>query len=372
MLIHDHVTQPLAGESYVDIIASLLKRGKVEAIDIAVAYVTRGGVDALLRTFMKNIGSEWPKVKKRCLIGFDYCRTEPDAVETLGKAPAVTIKVHDGAAIVTKKLCTPRIPFHPKTFIFRTANRSAVLCGSGNLSASGLKRGHEVGCLIDVENPKNPAEASAQAACVKVQGWFNGLWSKGTPVNSVFNAYSSIYESVDHLRAPSATDDDLGDTDTLSTYAGRRGALSSVDLRQLRTCRRFWIEAGNLHLNRGPGAPGNQLMMSRMTRVFFGFPARDVGTDTTIGQVAIRYGGHVRPDCSLRFSNNSMDVLGLPVPGTEGPTRYDKETLIFTRLPGGTFELQLGTVADRTKWIQRSKAIDALHTMTSGRKWGVF
>jgi hypothetical protein len=58
--------------------------------------------------------------------------------------------------------------------------------------------------------------------------------------------------------------------------------------------------------------------------------------------------------------------------GTEGPDHYDKENLIFTRLPGGLFELRLGTAAEKAKWVQQSKAIDALRTMTSGRQWGVF
>jgi hypothetical protein len=113
-------------------------------------------------------------------------------------------------------------------------------------------------------------------------------------------------------------------------------------------------------------------MLSPMTRVFFGFPAEDLDRDTFIGHVAIEYGGRLRGDCSLRFSNNSMDVLGLPVPGTEGPPKYDQETLMFERRADNTFELTLGNASQVRQWQQKSAAIDADYRMSSGRRWGVF
>ena len=116
-------------------------------------------------------------------------------------------------------------------------------------------------------------------------------------------------------------------------------------------------------------------MMTPMSRVFFGFPATDSEPDTSIGHVRIRYDARTREDCSLRFSNNSMDVLTLPVPESEGPDKYDQEVLLFTETfdaRGRIFELSLGTAASIRKWREKSERIDALVRMTSGRQWGVF
>jgi hypothetical protein len=109
-----------------------------------------------------------------------------------------------------------------------------------------------------------------------------------------------------------------------------------------------------------------------MTRVFFGFPAADVPKDSYIGSVSLRYGSHLRDDCPLRFSNNSMDVLTLPIPGTEGPLAYDGETLLFRSTGLNTFTLSLAGSTDKKKWKHQSERIDASFKMSSGRKWGVF
>ncbi len=113
-------------------------------------------------------------------------------------------------------------------------------------------------------------------------------------------------------------------------------------------------------------------MLKRNSRVFFGFPALDLTTDTTIGEVAIQYKGHLRQDCSLRFSNNSMDVLTLPVPDTEGPHSYDQETLHFERAGLRQFKLTIGRRADVVKWKRSSDSINGTFSMSSGRQWGVY
>ena len=113
-------------------------------------------------------------------------------------------------------------------------------------------------------------------------------------------------------------------------------------------------------------------MLQRMTRVFFGFPAEDVPKDSYIGSVRIRFDGHVRDDCSLRFSNNSMDVLTLPIPGTEGPPAYDGETLLFRTDAMNSFTLAVGNSAQKRAWERQSERIGASFKMSSGRKWGLF
>ena len=116
-------------------------------------------------------------------------------------------------------------------------------------------------------------------------------------------------------------------------------------------------------------------MLSPMSRVFFGFPTQDLPTDSAIGSVAIRYSGHTRWDCPLRYSNNAMDVLTLPVPGSGGPSAYDQETLLFRQTQDGgriVFEMTLGTVTQKRSWRRQSRSAVGAFTMSSGRRWGVW
>ena len=151
--------------------------------------------------------------------------------------------------------------------------------------------------------------------------------------------------------------------------------MDPMRLRLLGSCDHLWIFSGQLHENRGPGLPGNQLMMSAMTRVFFGVEARDVPRDTHLGYFAITRGWAEKPDCPLRFSNNSMDVLSLPVPGGSWPADYSQTTLLFTRtVVGGRtkFKLEVGNAAKAVKWKKASERVGGDFAMTSGREWGVF
>ena len=113
-------------------------------------------------------------------------------------------------------------------------------------------------------------------------------------------------------------------------------------------------------------------MLKRNSRVFFGFPAHDLQIDSAIGSVAIEYGGQPRPDCSIRFSNNSMDVLTLPIPKTEGPPKYDQETLCFEQTGVRQFRLVMAKKGDVSKWKRQAKVVGGYFKMKSGREWGVF
>jgi hypothetical protein len=193
------------------------------------------------------------------------------------------------------------------------------------------------------------------------------MWRSATPFANVEDEYLTKYSALTNRERPTPVEDDIA-----PPGSGARGQLTAAQLRQLRVCQNLWIEAGNLHLNRGPGQPGNQLMLKRNSRVFFGFPARELEPDTAIGSVAVRYQGHLRPDCPLRFSNNSMDVITLPIPGQGGPQSYDQRVLLFKRTGVRQFELALGTAAQAAGWRRNSERIDASFQMSSGRGWGVF
>jgi hypothetical protein len=366
MLLIGHITQPRAGHRYIDTLSALLKSGPLVSIDIAVAYATIGGATLLMDCLEQGLGREWTTAKKRFLVGFDYCRTDPEAIEILG--PTNT-RINDGIEIVKRKVCTPRISFHPKVFAFAGPSRRIVVSGSGNLSRCGLTIGHEVGCFIRVEAPNKADEKTAWATCGAVTAWFRAMWKDATPAGEVINAYEKVYRSTDHRRNPPPTDDDVAGTDKLKS---NKHSLAPGQLRKLRVCTHLWIEAGKLTKNRGPNLPGNQLMMSPMSRVFFGFPATDVPAKTSLGSISIDYAGESKSEYTLKFAHNSMDELNLPIPESGGFKSYDSEVLLFTRLSNGKFELIIGGPKDKSVWMARSKEIDADYNMTSGRRWGVW
>ena len=134
----------------------------------------------------------------------------------------------------------------------------------------------------------------------------------------------------------------------------------------------MWIKAGNVTRNLGLDRPGNQLMMQRNTRVFFGFAAADLERNTFIGDVAIRFDEKLRQSRPLRFSDNSMDVLTLPVPGQEGPEKYDRKTLHFEQIGVREFRLTIGRPADVSRWERCSASIEGGFSMKGGRRWGVY
>jgi len=366
MLSYDFVTQP-NGKSNRDLISYVLQGGDIDRVDIAAAYVTTGGARDLLLTLRESLLDRWPVVQKRWLISFDYCRTEPLAVRMLMEAPRSSVRVHDVVRVL-KQQCIPTSPFHPKTFIFGGKTRRAVFAGSGNISRSGLNTGHEVGLLLDSQSPVMKGERAARSKIAAIETWFQKSWEKEPQLNeAIIGKYREIFDSVPNLSHPIPTDDDPPERN-----AGR-DHLAAQDLRKLRACSHFWIEAGNITKNLGRLRPGNQLMMKRLSRVFFGVPAVDVPQNSPLRTLKISYGQWEKSDCSLTFSDNGMDKLTLPVPESDGPPAYDGMTLLFTRIGPGIFKLECGTERQKREWMSRSKDLAANFEMSAGgRKWGVF
>ena len=343
--------------SYVDGVATAYTRIRPTQMMAAVAYATHSGVAELLERLDGT--ASWKSVRKRWLIGIDFCRSDPFALAELNTLPKSDVRIHDGTFVASRSGCCPRASFHPKLYTFQRNTDRAVVVGSGNLSRTGLCLGVEAGAVV--------ADPST-SAFRQVGAWFDAHWQKATPLGEIAADYEARYRAAYNRKHPTPTDDDAAPS---SVGTGRQ--LTPIQLRKLNVCKNLWVEAGNLHLNRGRGRPGNQLMLKRNSRVFFGFPARDLSRDTSLGDVAIDYGGTVRSDCSLRFSNNAMDVLTLPLPGSHGPARYDQETLCFEQIGLRRFRLTVGRRREVASWKQRSKAVDGHFRMSSGgREWGVF
>ncbi|HDZ71758.1 MAG TPA: hypothetical protein ENH55_02995 [Aurantimonas coralicida] len=358
------IAQPL-GRTTLDAIEEIAKTSDLTKLDIAAAYVTSSGTYDLLKSIDAALGADWAGVKKRWITSFDYCRTQPIALKTLLSLPASSVRVYD-APFCLAHGGMPKVPFHPKAFLFRGKDRDFALAGSGNLSRSGLSKGVEVGLTLAVSR-KSPVEPTSAATIKALRRWFKAVWETATPLDeALLKRYAKLFESIPNLAHPATTEDDLASGETT------KGALNSKDLKKLRVCSNFWIEAGNITKNRGPHLPGNQLMMKRLSRVFFGYDPIAVPENTVIGSVDISYNGGPVAPYTLSYSDNKMDKLNLPLPRAVGPAAYDNQFLLFREVGAHLFDLTIGTKADKAGWVKKSKAIDADFKMSSGREWGVF
>lgn len=359
-----YIAQP-AARSTLDAIETIAKGSDLTELDVAAAYVTSSGAYDLLKRMDTALGAKWAAVEKRWLTSFDYCRTQPIALEILLSLPASSVRVYD-APFCLAHGGMPKKPFHPKAFLFRGKDSDFALAGSGNLSRSGLSKGIEVGLTVAV-NRKHPVEPSSASSIKGLRRWYEKIWDDSTPLDAaLLKRYVKLFESVPNLAHPTMTEDDLASGETTT------GSLTSKDLQKLRVCSHFWIEAGNITKNRGPHLPGNQLMMKRLSRVFFGYDPTSFPENTVLGSVEISYGGGPYASYTLSYSDNKMDKLNLPLPGTVGPAAYDNQYLLFREVHPHLFDLKIGSRTDKVSWAKRSKSIDAHFRMSSGREWGVF
>ena len=341
---------------YKGLITSAYRLTNPHDMRAALAYATQSGVVELEASLSELPG--WDIACKRWLIGIDYCRSDPVAIAHLDALPESKVRIFDGSFVASRVGCVPRNAFHPKAYLLQGHDVSTVVIGSGNLSRTGLCFSIEAGIA---------ASSTTEGPVRSIRDWFSHHWDSATPFLDIKEQYDQRYGSIDNRQHPMACDDDA-----VPESASNQGQLRPHDLRKIRVCRHLWIEAGNLHKNLGQSRPGNQLMLKRNSRVFFGFAARDLTPNSLVGSVAIRYGEHLREDCSLRFADNSMDVLTLPIPETEGPESYDSETLHFERVGVRGFHLTIGRPNDVRKWKRRSQTICGDFRMRGGRLWGVY
>ena len=347
-------------------IGVLLHTPTIQEVDVAAAYITSSGAYDLIQSNNQSLGVNSGSVAKRWITSFDYCRTQPVALKALMSLPNSSVRIYD-AAFCLKHRGVPKVPFHPKTFLFRSGNIEWALAGSGNISRSGLSKGIEAGLAVGIDRSKKGENPTALKSIDALKDWFEDAWIKAEPLTAkLLEQYRILYSSVENLSSPVPTEDDVVTSDP-----GRYG-LSSAALRKLRTCEFLWIEAGKITKNRGPAHPGNQLMMKRLSRVYFGFPPTAVSENTAIGDVEILFNGSAAKPYSLTYSDNKMDKLNLPIPGSDGPPTYDDKYLLFHAVRPGQFELTLGSSTDKATWLKKSRAIDGDFKMKSGRQWGVF
>lgn len=364
--------RPGSPASNIDAIVDLVGTGAT-TFDAAVAYVTDSGVDALL-SHISTSGADaaWARLTKRFLVSIDWYRSDPTALQRLA-ALAAEVRVHDGERVVSRPGCVPFLPWHPKWFSVHGPSVRGHLVGSGNLSRNGLVSGHEAGTLQIVRKPSSKAERVVDTAIRAGEAWFENSWTGATPLPTIIDEYSRGFAALP--KTVVARNDDVAD---VSGRIGTRGGLRPEQLAALTSATNFWVEGtGGINPNRGRARPGNQLNMSALTRVFFGVPADEVPRNSALVTVTIE---HARDQTTstaapIRFADNSMDVITLPVPVSPWPASYDDQVLLFTKVTRGNalhYVLTVRSDAGARTWRNASKKQGTIFSMRSGRRWGVF
>jgi hypothetical protein len=337
-------------------------------LDAAVAYVTAQGVHRLAS---RLASPRWASAAKRWLVSIDFGITEPAGLEALRDLPASEVRVVDGLEVVSSPGFRPRRTFHAKLYAFRASGAELSLCvGSANLTLSALTIGAETMTVTSWQSPISSPDRRLRRDHDDVLVWFEQLWATASPVDVVLPAYRSRFSK---RRMPEALRDDklaeeLG-------YGPEEVEIPGELASQLAMATALWFEVHQLYANRGAGVPGNQLDTPKGTRVFFGFPSTTVARNTVLGHVRIRFGGGLPVERSVRFGNNQMDKVNLPVPGNGGPPTYDNQFLVFERAGVWTDGLPLFRLAVMDEPSLLALRAGSNHSidleMSGGRRYGL-
>ncbi len=319
---------------------------------------------ARLLTGVLGTSPSWLAASKRWIISIDGGITEPEALKFLLRQRRTEVRVPHAEELLTRKL-RPIFRFHPKTLLLETEGAAfvpaAIMVGSANLTCNGLCFGHEHAMSARA----TAGTGALPAAVVNDVGELEKVVSWATVINTDFvDRYASIRPAAPVL--PEEFEDARADL-----ILQDRPVIPATMAAALAAATNFWIEIEYVVANRGRLEEGNQIDMQRGSRVFFGFGDMTHPKNSPIGTVRILYEAHSARR-NLRFGNNSMDKLDLPIPSVEGPPSYSGQTLLFTRESPTTFRLTVGVAADIAKWKARSKAGGTLFSMRSGREFGVF
>lgn len=348
--------------------------GDYSVVDIAVAYASAKGVRLLQE---RLDGETWRAAGKRFLVSIDFGFSQARALEVLHDLENAEVRIPNGRAVLSSPTLQPPAPFHAKTYAFRSGpawpELRSLVVGSANLTASALSTGAEAVIAQTWTDNSFPSEAWRHLQSAQpISEWFEDAWDRADLLSDVIDEYRLRRR---HLpKAGRLRDDKSRATRTFIASPASHEISGSLPV-QLANARSLWVNASSIIQNRGQAQPGNQLNTPRGTRVFFGFNSRKVPVDTTLGNVQMRVAGREYVERSVRFANNGMDIVGLPIPEQNGIETYLDTILVFSREPGkvnglNTFTLTVTDLAglDELKGAAANSVDLAMH---GGRQYGL-
>ncbi len=303
----------------------------------AFAYVTDSGAAQIAFHLGLLLG---PTRRCRWVFGFDYGRSHPTAIRKLAEIGQSEIRIYDGDYVVQSKGFIPRVNYHLKTVLtlFADGHPCKQIIGSGNLSASGLLSGIEAGCVIDYSQV-DQRHGSALLSTLEE------IWENAAPLERVINEYERQYAVIS------------------------RPAINSIDdSLDVEITRLFWIDVGYVTKNRGANRPGNQFDLPRGSHTHLGLPAvPNPELNSRLGELKIRTPIGAVIARSLRYGNNAMEKLTLPIPEEYGYQCYDGKILTFRV---DSHEVKLEAFEHEDFFRTYGSYINSFHEMQSGRRYG--
>lgn len=308
---------------------------------VSVAFASLKGCHELHKN-LSSSSSFWPEAKKRWLVSIDFGQTSPEALTHLAGLKNSGVRIADGLVLLENNL-VPLRSFHPKTYVFTQIKVGIVpdigiVSGSANLTFSALKTNAEHVWAIRRWGESLDSDKPVLTALKSFDEWWDAAWSSATPYSEKFiERYKKLYKPEKQQQH---------DSEELSkVFANTKD--TEIELHQL-DCRRG-------------------------TRVFFGFSSASAPPNTVLGQVEIAYTGKQPQSRSVKFGDNSMDKVNLPVPGDFGPRSYDGYVLHFERIAPKRFRLTMRKPAAAKEWVQKSEAMGISRKLgTSGRRFGFY
>ena len=299
---------------------------RYDSLDACVAYATMKGCQALSESLSDRF-REWQTARKRWMISIDWGITEPSALEYLQSLPASTVVVPRATEVLASKL-RPRVCFHSKMYALRSADgRMAVYSTSANLTLSGLYLNDEQATATIWKPPFSSVQKKALRAMNNGLTALDDQYAAAEPLTpTLLEEYRKIRPSRPKLGE---------DRGKQAKVIGKVGEVAgTAKAAAFATAECYWVDVANVYKNRGQAIPGNQIDLQRGSRLFFGFADARVHPNYIFGPVDITYDGQTT-ECNMRFGDNQMDKLNLPIPGDGGPTEYDNQTLLFCHATGG-------------------------------------
>ena len=297
------------------------------ALFCAMAYASRNGAADLANALK---GPSWENADKRWLIGIDFGTTEPAALEFLSRLPKSKVRVPNGSAVLARPGFMPQRTFHPKSLVLydRSGAPTGLVVGSANLTRNGLSNGTEMSVAYQWPRTLSELEKRILAQCKPGILLLERLWRAATPLEEVLGEYQRLWST--SARSRRSVEDDVTTPEERPDLAGV--IIHGVEAALIASARALWTSPGGISRNRGPSAPGSQLDLPRGCRVFFGFSPGAVPKNTTFGSVLLQVSEYPQVTRTVRFGNNHMDKINLPVPGIAAPPGgYHQQNLVFTR-----------------------------------------
>lgn len=348
--------------------------GSFTAIDVAVAYATAGGVGLLAHEL--SASPAWSTSQKRWLISIDFGITQPSALRTLANLPFSEVRIPNGVQVASSAALLPTNTFHAKGYVFRSKVWGAPLglvVGSANLSVSALATGSEIVSSQVWEGALTASEQSALDGASSFADWYEDAWCTADALATVLAIYKKARRRA-HVRG--APHEDRTPLARAASVPSVGNVISGPFVAQLAAARALWVKTGHLYVNMPNIGVGNQLDMPRGTRVFFGFSSLEVPPNSVLGEVEMQAVGYKAVPRSVRFGNNFMDKVNLPIPGRDAPSSYDDAIIIFERNGkngNGQDRFRLHVTDARGLAARRSAAVNAVDLrMQGGREYGLF